>query len=199
MQVQIAGNVKSNFFGRLFDSIGNIGNNRRLARFEENQALIKKIEAERISPEIIVLNPRNTREEAETYCKELFAKKGRAVTGEYIPADGVHEVPHPEAKSATWITEPKFWNTFIKRMDRSSIKMTMADFDTNESELARGYHPVKVDEFTGVLHVTKSSISAVLFHEGEFHAISSGPFRFGIKNRMTNITEERAKRFLAGH
>lgn len=200
MQAQTTNIVKSSFLGRLVDNISKIGNNRRLERFNENQALIEKIKAERTSPEIIVLNPKASHCDVNEYYKNLFAKAPvEPVEGEHIPADGVNEVPGPDSKSVTWITEPKFWHSFSKRIDRPRIHLKVDDFKAHDSNLMRGYHRVNVDGMTGILHVTKSSISAVLFHEGEFHAISSGSTRFDVRGRLINITEDRAARFLAGH
>lgn len=200
MQAQSIGTVKSSFLGRLVDSISKIGNNRRLERFEQNQALIEKIKTDIRDPEIIRQQHEEKRAALDVFYKKLLnTPVEKPMEGVYIPNDQIPETAARQTSSTTWITEPKFWGNFVKRIDRPLLTMKETDFGCKNSEFPRGYHRVKVGDMYGVLHVTRSSTSAVLFHEGEFHAISSGSTRFGVKNRLTNITEERASRFLGGH
>jgi hypothetical protein len=94
---------------------------------------------------------------------------------------------------------PVFWSSFVAKLRRPDvIELSSVDFETRNTELARGYHKCSVDGVAGVLHVTKSNVSAVLHLGGdEFTGISTSASRFHGKG-LVNLTQEQAKNFLTG-
>lgn len=94
---------------------------------------------------------------------------------------------------------PMFWSSFVDKLRRPEvIEMSSKDFETRNEELARGYHKCSVDGVSGVLHVTKSNVSAVLHMGGdEFTGISTSASRFNGKG-LVNLNHEQAKNFLSG-
>jgi hypothetical protein len=94
---------------------------------------------------------------------------------------------------------PMFWSSFVTKLRRPDvIEMSSKDFDTRNGDLARGYHKCRVDGVDGVLHVTKSNVSAVLHMGGdEFTGISTSGSRFNGKG-LVNLNHEQAKNFLTG-
>lgn len=94
---------------------------------------------------------------------------------------------------------PVFWSSFVAKLRRPEvIELSSVDFETRNTELARGYHKCSVDGVAGVLHVTKSNVSAVLHLGGdEFTGISTSASRFHGKG-LVNLTQEQAKNFLTG-
>lgn len=94
---------------------------------------------------------------------------------------------------------PVFWSSFINKIRRPDIlALTSQDFEGKNSDMAKGYHNCTVDGVAGVLHVTKSNVSAVIHLGGDsFAGISTTASRFGGKG-LNNLTVEQAKNFLNG-
>lgn len=94
---------------------------------------------------------------------------------------------------------PMFWSSFINKIRRPDIlSLTSKDFEGKNSDIAKGYHNCTVDGVAGVLHVTKSNVSAVIHLGGDsFAGISTTASRFGGKG-LNNLTVEQAKNFLNG-
>ena len=94
---------------------------------------------------------------------------------------------------------PMFWSSFINKIRRPDIlALTSQDFEGKNSDIAKGYHNCTVDGVAGVLHVTKSNVSAVIHLGGDsFAGISTTASRFGGKG-LNNLTVEQAKNFLNG-
>ncbi|MNB58514.1 hypothetical protein D3C87_332670 [compost metagenome] len=94
---------------------------------------------------------------------------------------------------------PMFWSSFINKIRRPDIlALTSQDFEGKNSDMAKGYHNCTVDGVAGVLHVTKSNVSAVIHLGGDsFAGISTTASRFGGKG-LNNLTVEQAKNFLNG-
>lgn len=94
---------------------------------------------------------------------------------------------------------PMFWSSFVTKLRRPEVvQLSSADFETRNEELPRGYHKCSVDGVDGVLHVTKSNVSAVLHMGGdEFTGISTSGSRFNGKG-LVNLNHEQAKNFLTG-
>lgn len=94
---------------------------------------------------------------------------------------------------------PMFWSSFESNLRRPEVvEMSSKDFETRNGDLARGYHKCRVDGVDGILHVTKSNVSAVLHMGGdEFTGISTSRSRFNGKG-LVNLSHEQAKNFLTG-
>lgn len=94
---------------------------------------------------------------------------------------------------------PKYWSNFVGNIKRPDVLvLTSEDFNGKNSDMAKGYHNCTVDGVAGVLHVTKSNVSAVLHMGGDsFSGISTSASRFGGKG-LNNLTVEQAKNFLNG-
>lgn len=94
---------------------------------------------------------------------------------------------------------PVFWSSFINKIRRPDIlSLTSQDFEGKNSDMAKGYHNCTVDGVAGILHVTKSNVSAVIHLGGDsFAGISTTASRFGGKG-LNNLTVEQAKNFLNG-
>lgn len=94
---------------------------------------------------------------------------------------------------------PMFWSSFVTKLRRPEVvELSSADFETRNEELARGYHKCSVDGVDGILHVTKSNVSAVLHMGGdEFTGISTSGSRFNGKG-LVNLNHDQAKNFLTG-
>jgi len=94
---------------------------------------------------------------------------------------------------------PLFWSSFLSKVRRPDVViLTSKDFDAKDAGLAKGYHKCTVDGVAGVLHVTKSNVSAVMHIGGEsFVGISTSVSRFGGKG-LGKLTTEQAKNFLNG-
>lgn len=94
---------------------------------------------------------------------------------------------------------PVFWSSFVTKLRRPEvIDLSSVDFESRNGDLARGYHKCTVDGVAGVLHVTKSNVSAVLHMGGdEFNGISTSASRFNGKG-LVNLNHEQAKNFLTG-
>lgn len=94
---------------------------------------------------------------------------------------------------------PLFWSSFVAKSRRPEvIELSSKDFETRNEDLARGYHKCTVDGVAGVLHVTKSNVSAVIHMGGdEFNGISTSASRFNGKG-LVNLNHDQAKNFLSG-
>lgn len=119
----------------------------------------------------------------------------RGSTGETIVSVSRPRVPEQVQPDQT----PLFWNSFLNKVRRPDVViLTSKDFDTKDAGLAKGYHKCTVDGVQGVLHVTKSNVSAVMHIGGEsFVGISTSVSRFGGKG-LGKLTVEQAKNFLNG-
>lgn len=119
----------------------------------------------------------------------------RGSTGEPIVSVSRPRVPEQVQPDQT----PLFWSSFLNKVRRPDVViLTSKDFDAKNAELAKGYHKCTVDGVQGVLHVTKSNVSAVMHIGGEsFVGISTSASRFGGKG-LGKLTLEQAKNFLNG-
>ena len=119
----------------------------------------------------------------------------RGSTGEPIVSVSRARVPEQVQPDQT----PMFWSSFLSKVRRPDVViLTSKDFDTKKEELAKGYHKCTVDGVAGVLHVTKSNVSAVMHLGGDtFVGISTSASRFGRKG-LGQLSFDQAKNFLNG-